>query len=78
VGLSGSFGHQTGVCWVFVSMKLLRALQMTSPNNLSKWALKCLFTFWNITILRRGHLAYFSCLSLSLSLSHSAFAMFIL
>ena len=28
--------------------------------------------------LRRGHVAYFSCLSLSLSLSHSAFAMFIL
>ena len=29
-------------------------------------------------VLRRGHVAYFSCLNLSLSLSHSAFAMFIL
>ena len=29
-----------------------------------------------VTVIRRGHVAYFSCLSLSLS--HSAFAMFIL
>ena len=32
----------------------------------------------NVYLLRRGHVAYFSCHSLSLSLSHSAFAMFIL
>ena len=51
MGPLGFFGGQTGVPWVFLSMKLLRALQMTSPNNLSKWALQCLFTFWNITIL---------------------------
>ena len=31
-----------------------------------------------ISVLRRGHVAYFSCLSLCLSLCHSAFAMFIL
>ena len=58
----GSFGNQTGVLWVFVSMKILHALQMTSPNNLSKWALQCLFTFWNITILdcNSSHLVLYS------------------
>ena len=41
-------------------------LQMTSPNNLSMWALQCLFTFWNITILdcNSNHLVLYSILSL--------------
>ena len=51
LGSVGVLWGQTWVRRVFISMKLFQALQMTSPNNLSKWALQCLFTFWNITIL---------------------------
>ena len=45
-----TIGAPLGVCQGSFRCQL-RALQMTSPNNLSKWALQCLFTFWNITIL---------------------------
>ena len=46
----GSFGVQKGVHWVFVSMKLLHALQMTSPNNLSKWVLSYLIATLRATM----------------------------
>jgi hypothetical protein len=38
----GPTGVSRGVCPGWSSV---------SPNDLSKWALQCLFTFWNITIL---------------------------
>ena len=62
--LWGSFRVHTEDHWVFLSMKLLCAFQMTSPNNLSNWALQCLFTFWNITILdcNSNYLALYSIL----------------
>ena len=53
-GLHWCIGGMYGVLWVSNRDLLsvcVNALQMNSPNNLSKWALQCLFTFWNITIL---------------------------
>ena len=66
-----SIGAPSGVCQVsFKGQARVRwgsdmhALQMISPNNLSKLAVQYLFTFWNIMILdyNSNHLVLYSIL----------------